>query len=578
MTATISAPVRFGRVAAFLAAAALAVSSVPAVHAAVRLVSVVVTAGSTSGAADAVRDAGGVVDETLPIVDGVAARVPASMLDVLSTRTTVVADRPMFTQSVDYGTTLTTAYPREVGATSLWTNNVTGSGVAVAVVDTGIADVPDLAGRVVASADLSGENAGGDGYGHGTFMAGLIAGNGASSGGRYVGVAPQANLVSVKVADRTGATNLSKVLMGVQLVRSSAQRFNVRVLLLALSSESPLPPDLDPLSTALRRVWASGVLVVVPSGNDGPASGSIASPGEDPVLLTVGSVDDRGTADVFDDAVSEWSGRGVTRWGDPKPDVAAPGEHLVSLRAPGSTVDGANPGSVVDGAYFKGSGTSMSSAVAAGAAALLFQERPGLSADAAKAILMGSATPIPAGDGDSVGAGVIDAAVAATLGDPGELPPMPEDTGDDVKLKGKWTSSDGVAIWDDKHGKNDEAAAEKWAGRQWAKTDWDGRQWAGRQWAGRQWAGRQWAYAQWVGRQWVGRQWAGRQWATQQWLGRQWAGRQWAGRQWAEQEWLGRQWAGRQWTDEDWEGRQWAGRQWTGRQWTGRQWVAVAWG
>lgn len=562
-------------------AAAIMTLSLAQVSRAASMLSVVVTGSSAQAAAESVRDAGGTVGEMLPIVDGVAARIPSTSVGLLSRHATVVADRPLRTQSASYGGALATVYPHEVGATATWAAGNAGAGVSVALIDTGIADVADLRGRVIASADVSGDASGGDGYGHGTFLAGLVAGDGTASGGRYTGIAPAANLVSIKVARADGSTNLSRVLLGVQLARSSAARFNTRVLLLALSSESPMPPDLDPLSLALRRAWASGIVVVVPAGNDGPASGSVASPGEDPVLLTVGSVDDRGTTDVFDDLVSPWSARGVTRWGDPKPDVAAPGEHLVGLRAPGSTVDRANPGSVVEGAYFKGSGTSMSAAVAAGAAALLIAERPDYSPDDVKYALMAGATPIPDGDADSVGAGVVEVASALEAGRPSDLPPVPgQGEDDESKPSGKWESADGAQAWIAKE-KNFDKDAEKaweWAGRQWASDRWDEREWAGRQWAGRQWAGRQWAHGVWLGRQWAGRQWAGRQWATQEWLGRQWSGRQWAGRQWTEAEWLGRQWSGRQWSAGEWEGRQWSGRQWSGRQWSGRQWSSDRWG
>ncbi|MHB8511766.1 MAG: S8 family serine peptidase [Actinomycetota bacterium] len=555
------------RMMALLAAATLSLAAVPAARSSVasatsQLAHVIVMGTGVADAEASVLEANGKIDEKLPIINGVSARVPSSSLSWLSSHENVVADRTFRPAGASYSDNLASAYPAQVGATTLWNSGNAGNGIGVALVDTGIADVPDVHNRVVARADLSGEGDGIDHYGHGTFLAGLIAGDGTSSNGRYVGVAPQANLVSIKVAGADGSTSLSKVLMGIQTAHEMEHRFNIHVLVLALSSESPLPPDLDPLSYALRKLWSEGVLVVVPAGNNGPAAGSITSPGEDPVLLTAGSVNDNGSTDVSADTVSDWSGRGPTRWGDPKPDLAAPGEHLISLRDPGSTVDVENPGSVVDGAYFRGSGTSMATAVTAGAAALLFAAQPGLDSDQAKAMLMGSANPTASGTGDSIGAGVVNAADAAALNPPTDLPDAPH--GSEV---GRFAS---------------EQQALDWAGRSWARDSWDARQWEGRQWSARSWAARQWAYAQWLGRQWSSRSWAGSSWGGRSWDGsswgsRQWSGSSWGGRSWTGSSWAARQWSARSWSADEWSSRQWSGQQWSGSSWASRQWSSRSW-
>ncbi|MBI4729734.1 MAG: S8 family serine peptidase [Acidobacteria bacterium] len=548
MTAALPCPRRV-RLAALSVAALLVLSTAPA--AAGRFVSVIVMGWSAPASATDVRGAGGFVDASLPVLDGVLAHVPESAVAGLSRRAVVVRDRTVRMQGSSYGDGLVSAYPPEVGAPALWRDGEAGKKVTVALVDTGVADVPDLGGRVIARADLTSEQNGQDSFGHGTFMAGLIAGNGASSGGRYVGVAPEAKLMSVKVAGGDGITTLGQVLVGVQVVDSSAKRFDVGVMLLALDSGSPLPPELDPLSRALRRVWSHGVTVVVPAGNSGPELGSVSAPGEDPVLLTAGSVNDLGTPQVLDDSVSEFSGRGPTRWGGEKPDVAAPGEHLVSLRAPGSTIDRENPAAVVEGSYFKGTGTSMSAAVTAGAAALLLGRRGEMDPDQVKAVLMGSANPIPAGDADTVGAGIVNAADAAALDAPEDLPQVP-DEGD-----GESGDGPGKSAWT-KDGRGGYSL--------------DARQWAGNiDEAARQWAARQWADEDFSARQWAARQWAARQWAARQWAARQ-------ARQWSFEEWAARQWSARQWSSVEWVARQWSARQWSARQWSARQWSASAFG
>lgn len=586
MTASIDR--RSARAVALALLLALAASAAPAAEAIGHYVSVIVVGRDAGAAAETTEANLGQVEHWLPIIDGVSARVPASRLDEISRTAYVVPDYDIKLQSASYGGSLATAYPREVGATDLWDRGNAGEDVTVALVDTGVANVPDLAGRVVASANLTDEESDEDTYGHGTFQAGLIAGTGASSGGRYVGVAPEASLLSVKVADANGDTSLGQVLSGVQLVDHAAERFDVRVMLLAIDSASPLPPELDPLSWALRKAWSHGIVVVVPAGNDGPDAGSIATPGEDPVLLTAGSVNDLGTADVFDDVVSDFSGRGPTRWEDEKPDVAAPGEHLVSLRAPGSTVDDENPSAVVEGAYFKGSGTSMAAAVTAGAAALVLSERPELSADDVKALLMGTATALPGGDADSVGAGVINAAAAvdeeAPLPDLPRVPDMGRPTAPFAPGRGAdWERGDdgvwrwGARQWRDEAWQARRWAARSWNARSWAELSWEARQWLFEQWEARRWAARQWAARQWAARSWAARSWAGRSWAARQWTARQWAARQWSARQWNDGSWEARQWNARQWSARAWAGRSWAGRSWAGRTWAGRTWNDADW-
>ncbi len=373
-----------------------------------------------------------------------------------------------------------TARSRTRSARSTRGPQTAGQGVGVALVDTGVAPVADLLERVVAVADLTPERTLMDGFGHGTFMAGLIAGDGTSSEGRYTGVAPAADLISIKVALADGSTTLGTVLSGLQLVRNARDIFNIRVALLALSSPSTQSPEKDPLSKALRRLWNAGIFVVVPAGNDGPESGTIDSPGFDPVLMTAGAVDDRGTMAVSDDDAVEWTSRGPTPWGAAKPEVAAPGAHIVSLRVPGSTIDDENPSARVEGGYFRGSGTSMSAAITAGVAALVLSSDPSLGPNELKQRLIEDATPLDGADPDAVGAGVVRANV-----DGSGSSAVPAG-------KGKGGSRRGGGH---RNGK-------RWTGRIWDGRIWDGRIWDGRVWDGRVWDGRVWDGRVWDGRVW----------------------------------------------------------------------------
>jgi serine protease AprX len=453
------------------------------------LVPVVATGHSVDDAARAVRSVGGEITASIPLVDGVAARVPSGRVAALSRMVEVAADRTLRVRSASFSSAPESAFPYEVGAVDAWAHTA-GEGIGVALVDTGVTPVHDLINRIVAVADLTPEKAPLDTFGHGTFMAGLIAGDGSSSAGRYVGVAPRANLISIKVAVSDGSTTLGTVLAGLQLVHSARTIFNVRVALLALSSPSTHSPDRDPLTKALRKLWADGIFVVVPAGNDGPADGTVDSPGFDPVLMTAGAVDDLGTPSVSDDVATDWTSRGPTPWGAAKPDVAAPGAHLVSVRAPGSTIDDENPSARVEEAYFRGSGTSMSAAVTAGVAALVLSSEPNLTPDQLKQRLIDDATPLASAPPTAVGAGV----VRASVGGPG---PALSPGGGTLVGRGP-----GLGHWN----------GILWNGRIWDGRIWDGRVWGGRVWDGRVWDGRVWDGRVWDGRIWNGRIWNGRLW------------------------------------------------------------------
>ena len=174
----------------------------------------------------------------------------------------------------------------------------TGQGVTVAVMDTGIDHLPDFSGRLVGGVDLTGGgNPFQDGYGHGTFVAGLIAGDGASSNGQYSGEAPGANLVSIKVAGANGLTDLGTIIQGLQWAVDHQALYDIKVLNISLGFQSTESTVLNPLDQAVEAAWNSGIAVVTSAGNAGPFNGTILSPGDDPLVITVGALDDLGAAD-----------------------------------------------------------------------------------------------------------------------------------------------------------------------------------------------------------------------------------------------------------------------------------------
>jgi serine protease AprX len=307
-----------------------------------------------------------------------------------------------------------------VQATKAW-NRATGRGVGVAVIDTGIAgDLADFqtpgwsGSRVIASAVTNpcAKDAN-DHYGHGTHVAGLIAGNSLLYPtdhplfGKYMGVAPRANLVSVKVSDDDGNTTVLDVIYGIQFAVDSKSAYNIRVINLSLSSAAAESYKTDPLDAAVEQAWNSGITVVAAAGNEALTNDGVTfSPANDPWVITVGALDDRGTMTRLDDALAPWSSRGLTQDGVRKPEVLAPGVGLVSTLAPNSDFAHLCSSCIVDGRYFRAGGTSMATGVVSGAAALLIEAHPNWTPAQVKGALQATVVDVP-----GVG-GVIDANAA----------------------------------------------------------------------------------------------------------------------------------------------------------------------
>lgn len=390
--------------------------------AAVRLV-VRLAAGQHGGPERAVRRLGGRVTAELPLVDGFAATLPRRALPALAATEGVAVLSEDHRVTVQGGASTGSGgplAPQVVRAPGAWSAGYTGQGVTVALLDTGVADLPDLAGRiapvrdqitgqVAACYDLSGEGSCRDSYGHGTFMAGLIAGNGSSGAGGPTGTAPGARILSVKVAGADGAADVSTVLAGLQWVVSFRDTYGIRVLNLSLGTDSTQSWQEDPLNYAVERAWAAGITVVVAASNRGPAPGTIAKPGDDPYVVTVGAVDDRGTVGSGDDEAPDFSSRGPTAEGVAKPDVVAPGAHELSLRSPGSTLDAQFPPADLASPYRRGSGTSMAAAVVSGVAAVALSAHPDLTPDRLKLALRAAGRRVASRDPSVVGSGLVDA-------------------------------------------------------------------------------------------------------------------------------------------------------------------------
>ena len=492
----------------------------------------------------AVAEAGGRVTRHLPLINGLAASVPAGAVTTLASAGGVRAislDRQVTVQAGGGSGSPNSVYNKVVRADDAWAKGTTGSGVTVALIDTGVAGVSDLAGRVLPVTDditgvtspcvnFSGEPGCGDSYGHGTFIAGLIAGDGSASGGTYKGVAPGANLVSIKVAGADGSTDVSTVIAGIQWAVSFKDRYGIKVLNLSLGTDSTQSYRVDPLNYAVEKAWASGVTVVVAASNRGPEAGTISKPGDDPWVITVGAVDDRGTPGLGDDTVPNFSSRGPTAAdGLAKPDVVAPGAHVVSLRAPGSAIDTQFPNYVGE-AYRKGSGTSMATGVVSGTVALMLQADRTLGPDRVKHALMATARDDASADRMAVGAGLVDAYAASFAAPAG------------VANQGLERST-GLGSLDASRGSAKVRLASQvptvatglltaqlglWRPVQTLYGPWTGSSWYGSSWYGSSWYGSSWYGSSWYGSSWYGSSWYGG-FEGSSWYGSSWYGSSWYG-------------------------------------------------
>ena len=296
-----------------------------------------------------------------------------------------------------------------VGSNLLWDTGITGKGVVVAVLDTGIFEHPDLKGRIIAFKDFVNDKTSPyDDNGHGTHVAGDIAADGSQSGRHYRGPAPEAKLVGVKVLDKMGGGPLSGVIEGLQWCIENKDRLKIRVINVSLGVEATASYADDPACLAVEEAWKAGIVVCVAAGNEGPQRHTIGSPGIDPLVITVGASDDADTVAAADDKIADYSSRGPTIDGLTKPDILSPGSNVISLRSPGSWLDKQNEGTKVENDYVSLSGTSMASPVCCGVVAQMLQVDSSLTPDEVKKLLASTAVSLNM-DPNIQGAGVINA-------------------------------------------------------------------------------------------------------------------------------------------------------------------------
>ena len=524
--------------------------------------------------------AGGKVVRELGIINGFSAHMPAKAADALSTSsgvTQVVPDGKVTLSSSswqsdhDNGSMLN--LNKALHTSDLWDKS-TGAGIGVALIDTGVTPLKGLDnGNVVNGPDLS-LDAGNpaqrylDEFGHGTHMAGIIAGHDAGVTERskykdphnFVGVAPDATLINVKVGAADGSVDVSQVIAGLDWVVAHRDDpgLNIRVVNLSFGTDSTQDYRIDPLAYAAEVVWRSGIVVVAAAGNEGNATSVLSDPASDPFVLAVGAdgAYDKGGKKLY---VTAFSNAGSPGRG---PDLVAPGKSIVSLRVPGSFVDTMHPEGRVgddDGRFFRGSGTSQATAVVSGTAALILQAHPELTPDQVKGLLMANAQPLTGVGRSLQGAGSLNADHLKDL-KAGSVPSYSQ----------TFTPSDGSGSLEAARGSShisldgvtpltgeSTVFGVAFDGHSWSNNAWDGSSWAGGSWSGHSWSGDAWSGHSWSGDAWDGHSWSGGSWSGHSWSGHSWSGDAWDGHSWS-----GHSWSADTWLDSTWDGHSWSGNDW----------------
>jgi serine protease AprX len=449
-----------------------------------------------------------------------------------------------------------------IGARDLWKQTddagraVTGQGVTVALLDTGIDSTVaglDGPGKVVTGPDLSFEAnspalQGKDTFGHGTHLAGIIAArdpvpvNSATgeplpaNSAVQLGIAPDATLLAVKLATTDGSTDVSQVIAGLDWVvqHRDDNGMRVRVINLSYGTLSAQPYQLDPLAAAAENAWRHGIVVVVSGGNQGSGATRLTDPAIDPYVIAAGATDPHAK-------VSGWKNRTVASFSSSGStarhvDLAAPGTSIAGLRARGSFVDTTHPEGLVagdtTGRLFRGSGTSQAAAVTSGAVALLLQAHPQLTPDQVKAVLISGAAKMSGSDLER-GAGQLDLAGADKAArqllkkstPATQNYPTANGSGSLEAARGGGNLVD-PETGDVLHGEID-VQNRPWNASTWWAAASTGTAWSGGIWNGARWSGDTWAGARWENQPWTGARWSGRLWAGLDWPGARWSGTGW---------------------------------------------------
>jgi serine protease AprX len=418
--------------------------------------------------------------------------------------TSIVPNDTVKASSVDLPVSNSEKWGWSTGAAVDWTGQALSLQTpTIAVVDSGIdaSRAADFGGRVLGQVSVGSvlPNSPGDGYGHGTFVAGIAAGGAAG----HAGVAPSANLFSVDVMGDSGMATVADVVAGCDWILANKSQYNIKVANLSLHASNPASLFFDPLDQAVEKLWLSGVTVVVAAGNyavDGQQSDVPFAPSNDPFVITVGAADIMDTLGAADDVAAPWSAWGYTVDGFSKPDLSAPGRYMIGPVTDGATLTTERPDHVVAPGYMQLSGTSFAAPAVAGAAALLLAQHPDWTPDQVKGALMVSARGTPAATPGSLGVGELNVPLARMV----QTPPNPNAGLDQYVTQ----DANGTPVFDSSAWQSAALANAAWGSAAWSDAAWGSAAWGSAAWGSAAWGSAAWGSAAWGDAAWSDAAWA----------------------------------------------------------------------
>jgi serine protease AprX len=485
-------------------------------------VRVIVQAQSGSAARSALEQYGS-AGSSLGVVDAAAGTIEASDLSQLAAQPGLVItpDNPVVLDSNGRNDTSDTPssgelWPRAVGVDQFWpqaprgkkhgtSGQTVGAAPTIAFVDSGIdANRTDFGDRVLADVNMTSlpDNSPGDGFGHGTMVAGLAAG----SAPHYSGAAPTAGIVSLDVMDDEGMARTSDVIAAAQWILNHRDEYDIRVANFSLHSATPSSFRWDPLDKAVEKLWFSGVFVVASAGNQGRSQNQSVrmgyAPANDPFVVTVGALDLHNSANTETTSVAPWSAWGYTYDGFVKPEISAPGRGITGPIPSGSTLALERKSQVIetpDGTYMKLSGTSLAAPIVAGIADDLLASHPNFTPDQIKGALMLGAQPLRKVRTAAAGVGEVYLPTAAALA----FPPnpnrgldrflIPDPLGPGVVFDdAAWlAAAKASSSW------NDVSWSDGWNGALWDVSSWASVSWSDVSWSDVSWSDVSWSDVSW---------------------------------------------------------------------------------
>ncbi len=512
---------------------------------------IILSTEDVSGATDAFNQASAVDDgyglgtlrAELPLVGGVAVTLPAARVAALADidGLTVSPDATLEESRYDDLPNIQ-LWPYLSGNAHLWAGQRRRAPrmPTVAVVDSGVdTSLPDLADSLlVPQVDLCSlaSNSPGDGDGHGTFVSSIIAGNGAG----HVGAAPNAKLISLDVINDEGMATTSDVIAAAQWIVDHRHKYNIRVVNFSLHAITPSHFVNDPLDKAVEKLWFSGVVVVTAAGNygvDGEPTAVRYAPANDPFVISVGALDNKGTLDYSDDSAAPWSTWGHTLDGFAKPEIGASGRYMIGAVPEGSSLLSEFPNNIYSPGYLQLSGTSFAAPVVTGAVAQLLARHPNLRPDDVKAGLMLGSERTRAATPGSLGLGELNAGRADSL--LGRKLPNPN------------AALNQFVVY--KRGSIPSFDAEAWTNAVVHETDWASASWEAKWWTSGTSAAKWWTSGSQTAKWWTSGSWEAKWWTSGSWEAKWWTSASIEDKWWVsgsieDKWWVSGSWEAKWWT------------------------------